>query len=194
MPSRSNSSSSGLAAGGGGARASAEAAPPSASAPAGISAPVAIACQVIGLALCLNLMNLGFLTLDHSSTHDYHNEMIEQLLGFGKGGRHHVQIKDDDEDTNSNDDVNLDDDKILDEIEKVEELLDANESAANQSGHLDEVHAFKTVISRAVANLEVCNSLPKIKSPPTKEVQQITDRHTDAGRIWHHECSIGVDW
>lgn len=177
MPSRSNSSSGLSAGGGGGTRASAEAAPPSAraAAAAGISAPAAIACLVIGLALCLNLMNLGFLTLDHSSTHDYHNEIIEQLLGFGVGGRHHVQIKDDDEDTNSNDDINLDDDKVLDEIEKVEDLLDADESAANQSGHLDEVHAFKTVISRAVANLEVCNSLPKIKGPPTKEVQQITD-------------------
>lgn len=173
MPSRSDSSS-GLAAGGGGARAS-EAPPSASAAAAGISAPAAIACLVIGLALCLNLMNLGFLTLDHSSTHDYHDEIIEQLLGFGVGGRHHVQIKDDDEHTNNNDDINLDDDKVLDEIEKVEVVLDADESAANQSGHLDEVHAFKTVISRAVANLEVCNSLPKIKGSPTKEVQQITD-------------------
>lgn len=173
MPSRSDSSS-GLAAGGGGARAS-EAPPSASAAAAGISAPAAIACLVIGLALCLNLMNLGFLTLDHSSTHDYHDEIIEQLLGFGVGGRHHVQIKDDVEHTNNNDDINLDDDKVLDEIEKVEVVLDADESAANQSGHLDEVHAFKTVISRAVANLEVCNSLPKIKGSPTKEVQQITD-------------------
>jgi len=162
---------------GGGARAG-EAPPSSCS---GISAPTAIACLVICLGLCLNLMNLGFLTLDHSSTHDYHTEIIDQILGFGVGGRHHIRIKDDNEGNNSNndspddDDIKLDDDKVLGQIEKVEDLLDADESAAAGSGHVDEVHAFKAVISRAVANLELCNSLPKINGPPAKEVQQITD-------------------
>ena len=134
-------------------------------------------------------MNLGFLTLDHSSTYDYHMETITHLLGFGEGGKHHIRIKDDDEDTDAegggggggegegpdDDDINLDDDKVLDKIEKVEDLLDADESTAAVSGHLDEVHAFKKVISRAVANLELCNSLPKVKGPPAKEVQLITD-------------------
>eukprot|EP00563_Minutocellus_polymorphus_P002357 CAMPEP_0181032382 /NCGR_PEP_ID=MMETSP1070-20121207/6713_1 /TAXON_ID=265543 /ORGANISM="Minutocellus polymorphus, Strain NH13" /LENGTH=647 /DNA_ID=CAMNT_0023109777 /DNA_START=140 /DNA_END=2083 /DNA_ORIENTATION=- len=158
---------------------------PSSTTRSGLSGPAVIASLVIGLGLCLNLMNLGFLTLDHSSTHDYHTEIITHLLGFGEGGKHHIRIKDDDEDTDvegggggggpDDDDINLDDDKVLGEIEKVEDLLDADESMAAKSGHLDEVHAFKKVISRAVANLELCNSLPKVKGPPAKEVQQITD-------------------
>lgn len=122
-------------------------------------------------------MNLGVLTMDHSSTHDYHAEAIAALLGFGRGGKHEIRIKDDDEEAGgaTADDIDIDDDKVLDEIEMVEDILDADESAPDTSGHLDEVHAFKTVISRAVTNLEVCNSLPMLIGPPKKEVEQITD-------------------
>jgi len=106
--------------------------------------------------------------MGHSYPPDYPTDIIDWLRLLGKNYKQKDTSRD-------GDDIESDDDEVQDEIEMVDDALDADESAAVASGHLDEVHAFKAVLSRAETNRMICNSLPKRSGPPDKEVPRITN-------------------